>query len=127
LVFRAAGGWDPDALRKLAKELLARNRNTEAIEVLAAVNYGDPLKSETHLQLADALLAANRPQEAAREYRAMLALDTHDKATAFFGVARALRGMGDRAGSRRNVLQALEAAPHYRPAQDLLLEMVDTP
>ena len=57
----------------------------------------------------------------------MLALDTHDKATAYFGVARALRGMGDRAGSRRNVLQALEAAPHYRPAQDLLLEMIDTP
>jgi tetratricopeptide (TPR) repeat protein len=126
LAFRAAGGWDPDALRKLAKELLARNRNAEAIEVLAAVNYGDPLKSETHLQLADALLAAQRPQEAAREYRAMLALDTHDKATAYFGVARALRGMGDAAGSRRNVLQALEAAPHYRPAQDLLLEMIDT-
>jgi len=125
LQYRAAGGWDPDALRMLGKELMARNRNAEAIDVLAAVNLVDPLKSESHLQLADSLLAAKRPQEAAREYRALLALDTHDKATAYLGVAKALRSMGDRAGSRRSVLEALEAAPHFRPAQDLLLEMID--
>ncbi|HTE41214.1 MAG TPA: tetratricopeptide repeat protein [Steroidobacteraceae bacterium] len=123
--YRAAGGWEPDALRKLAKELLARKRDAEALDVMNAINYGDPLNSESHMQLADALLAAKRPQDAAREYRAMLALDTHDKATAYLGVARALRTMGDRPGSRRNVLEALEAAPHYKPAQELLLEIVE--
>jgi tetratricopeptide (TPR) repeat protein len=123
--YRAAGGWEPDALRKLAKELLARKRDSEALDVMTAINYGDPLNSESHQQLADSLLAAKRPQDAAREYRAMLALDTIDKATAYLGVARALRTMGDQPGSRRNVLEALEAAPHFKPAQELLLELVE--
>ena len=47
-----------------------------------------------------------------------------DKAVANFGIARALRSQGDLANSRRHLLDALETAPHYRPAQDLLLEMV---
>jgi cellulose synthase operon protein C len=71
------------------------------------------------------LLAAQRPREAAREYRALLALDTHDKAAAHFGVARALERMGDRPGSRRSVLEALESAPHFKPAQEFLLQLVE--
>jgi cellulose synthase operon protein C len=124
LQYRAGGGWEPEALRTLGDELRKRNRIGEALEVMTSLNYGDPLQSETHLQLADALLAAQRPQEAVREYRALLALDTHDKATAHFGVARSLRDMGDKPGSRRSVLEALEAAPNYKPAQKLLLEIV---
>ena len=125
LDYRAGGGWDPDALVTLANELHARNRSQEALDVMLALNLVDPLNTESHLRLADTLLAAARPQEAAREYRALLALDTHDKAAAHFGVARALQNMGDRVGSRRSVLEALEAAPHFKPAQELLLEMVE--
>jgi len=127
LDYRAGGGWDPDALVMLANELHARKRTSEALEVMQALNYVDPLKTESHQQLADALLAAKRPQEAAREYRALLALDTHDKAAAYFGIAVALQTMGDRAGSRRSVLEALETAPHFKPAQELLLQMVEEP
>jgi tetratricopeptide (TPR) repeat protein len=123
--YRQAGGWDPEALRDLAQRLKAANRDAEAIEVLSAANYGDPLNADAHLQLGDALLAAKRPQEAAREFQVLLALNTHDKATAYFGLARAQRDTGDQAASRRNVLQALEVAPHFRPAQDMLLEMVE--
>jgi tetratricopeptide (TPR) repeat protein len=125
LSYRQAGGWDPEALRQLAKGLQAAKRDAEAIEVLSATNYSDPLNAATHLQLGDALLAAKRPQEAVREYQALLALNTHDQASAHLGLAKALRATGDQVGSRRNVLQALEIAPHFRPAQDMLLEMVD--
>jgi cellulose synthase operon protein C len=125
LDYRAGGGWDPDALAMLATELHARQRTDEALEVMLALNYVDPLKTESHLQLADTLLAAQRPREAAREYRALLALDTHDKAAAHFGVARALERMGDRPGSRRSVLEALESAPHFKPAQEFLLQLVE--
>jgi len=125
LDYRHAGGWDPEALRELARDLQASGRSADAIEVLLAVNYGDPLKEESHASLGDALLAAQRPQEAMREYRTLLALDTHDKATAHLGIARALRSMGDRAQAKRSVLQALETAPSFRDAQKLLLEMTD--
>ncbi|HYM36708.1 MAG TPA: hypothetical protein VET48_15015, partial [Steroidobacteraceae bacterium] len=125
LDYKQAGGWDPDALRELASELQVANRANEALDVLLAVNYSDPLRVESHTHLGDALLAAKRPEEAAREYRMLLALDTHDKAIAYLGIARALRSMGDRAQAKRNVLQALETAPYFRDAQKLLLEMTD--
>jgi tetratricopeptide (TPR) repeat protein len=125
LQYRQAGGWDPEALRQLAQRLKAAKRDAEAIEVLNAANYSDPLNVGAHLELGDALLAAQRPKEAAREFQVLLALNTHDRAAAYFGLARALRATGDQTASRRNVLQALEVAPHFRPAQDMLLEMVE--
>jgi cellulose synthase operon protein C len=128
LDYRRAGGWDPDALRMLGKALQTAKRDREAIEVLAAAHYADPLNAEAHLQLGDAFLAAKRPREAVREYQVLLALDTHDKATAHLGLARAFQNLGDKSASHRNVLQALEAAPHFKPAQEMLLEKtVDKP
>jgi hypothetical protein len=38
-------------------------------------------------------------------------------------MARALNSLGNRAESRQHVLEALETAPHYRPAQELLLDL----
>ncbi|HEY5810258.1 MAG TPA: hypothetical protein VIT67_19960, partial [Povalibacter sp.] len=63
--------------------------------------------------------------EAAREFQVLLAMNTHDAAAAHFGMARALRAQGDRPASRRQLLEALEIAPHYRPAQALLLQMIE--
>jgi tetratricopeptide (TPR) repeat protein len=125
LSYRQAGGWDPEALRQLAKGLQQANRDAEAIEVLNATNYSDPLNAEMHLQLGDALLVAKRPKEAVREFQALLALNTHDQAAAYLGLAKALRANGDQAASRRSVLQALEIAPHFKPAQEMLLDMVE--
>ena len=45
--------------------------------------------------------------------------------TTLFGAARALYVLGDRAASRRHVLDALVAAPHYKPAQEFLLKIVE--
>jgi len=38
-------------------------------------------------------------------------------------VARALRALGDAPASRRYLLDALSTAPHYKPAQEMLLKM----
>jgi hypothetical protein len=46
-----------------------------------------------------------------------------DTAGANFGMARAYRLTGDAAQARRRLLEALDTAPSYRPAQKLLLEM----
>jgi tetratricopeptide (TPR) repeat protein len=121
--WRKAGGWDPAGLRKLATMLLAAGREADATEVLAAVNYADPLTVEGHDQLGSLLLAQNKGPDALREYQVLLALQPLDTAAANYGLARAHRLTGDAAEARRRLLEALDTAPNYRPAQKLLLEM----
>ena len=121
--WRKAGGWDPAGMRKLGELLLAAKRPAEAAEVLAAVNYADPLALEGHDQLGQLLLAQNEGAAALREYQVLLALNPLDTAPANYGMARAYRMNGNAAEARRHLLESLDAAPNYRPAQKLLLEM----
>jgi tetratricopeptide (TPR) repeat protein len=123
--YRAAGGWDPAALRELARWLDEAGRGRDATAVLQSLNYADPLNPEQHVQLGERLLVDNRAEDSLREFRVLLALKDHDQAQALFGAARALHALGDRAASRRHVLDALVAAPHYKPAQDFLLKIVE--
>ncbi len=125
LTYRRLGGWQPAALRELAQWLEQAGRSGEASDVLAAVNYADPLDAAQHRQLGEQLLTAGRPEESLREFQVLLALDSHDPAMAHFGMARALRAQGDAVASRRHLLEALETAPHYKPAQSLLLQMIE--
>lgn len=121
--YRQAGGWEPAALRKLSAWFDAAGRVQEATEVLKALNYVDPMSADLHAQLGERLLAGVRAEDALREFEVLLALSAHDTAPANFGMARALRALGDIPASRRHLLDALETAPHYRPAQELLLQM----
>ena len=122
--YRKAGGWDPDALRELSGWLEAANRNDENVSVLMALNYSDPLNPGHHAKLGERLLATGKADQSLREFQVQLALESADPAMANFGVARALRALGDNPGSRRYLLDALSTAPHYKPAQELLLKMI---
>lgn len=123
--YRGAGGWDPEPLRQLAHWLDEAGQPQDATSLMEALNYADPLNEAQHADLGERLLSANRAEDALREFRALLALEQHDQAQALYGAARALHAMGDRAASRRHILDALAAAPHYKPAQDFLLEIVE--
>jgi predicted Zn-dependent protease len=123
--YRRAGGWDPVALRELARWLDEAGRTQDATSLMVALNYSDPLNAEVHGQLGERLLSAGRNQDALREFQALLALNTLDQAPAHYGMARALRELGDKAGSRRHLLDALATAPHFKPAQALLLKMIE--
>jgi cellulose synthase operon protein C len=121
--WRKAGGWDPQGLRKLGALLLAAKRLPEATDVLAAVNYADPLAVDGHDRLGQLLIEQNRGADALREYQVLLALRPPDTAAANFGLARAYRLTGDAKQARRHLLESLDTAPNFRPAQRLLLEM----
>jgi cellulose synthase operon protein C len=125
LDYRKAGGWDPGALRELATWLDQAGRADEALEVFAAINYVDPMNGDQHTILGERLLANGKHEDSLREFRVQLALNPHDPAPGHFGMARALRALGDRTESRRHLLEALETAPHYKPAQALLLQMIE--
>src|SRR5690606_37746276 len=83
--WRKAGGWNPTGMRKLGELLLAEKRNAEAAEVLAALNWSDPLYADSHDQLGRLLLEQNRGADALREYDVMLALQPLDTAAANYG------------------------------------------
>mgnify|MGYP006271557797 CR=1 FL=1 len=117
------GGHDPQALARLASEYYALGRKAEAIEVMQSINYVAPFDEAQHGQLGDWLLEQNRAQEALTEYRVALALQPADAATAHYRLARALVALERSKEARSAVLRALEIAPSFRPAQQLLLQL----
>jgi tetratricopeptide (TPR) repeat protein len=125
--YRELGGWDPAALKKLATWLDEAGKQPQALEVLNALTLVEPLDASLHAKLGERYNAGGKAADSLREYKVLLALDAHDSASANFGIARALNSLGDRASSRRHLLEALETAPHFRPAQDLLLDITGKP
>ena len=82
----------------------------------------NPLMAPPYRYLAQASEVAGDLPSAALAYRALLELDPSDPAEAHFHLARILHRLSDPA-ARRQVLQALEEAPRYLAALQLLLEI----
>jgi tetratricopeptide (TPR) repeat protein len=61
-----------------------------------------------------------------REYRALLALDPPDKAAAHLNVASILLELGRKPEAKKEALAALEIAPGFEPAQELLLKTIES-
>jgi tetratricopeptide (TPR) repeat protein len=118
------GGYYPDALRKLARWYGERGDDAKALQVLEDLRWDAPLDETLHADLGDRLLAAGRPADALAEYRALAAMKPHDQADVQLKLAKAYFGMDDRDRAREHLLYALEIAPDYKEAQQLLLEMV---
>lgn len=114
-----AGGHDPGLLKKLA----AMQAPAAAVVTLQRVNYVTPMDEEVHRRLGDLLLGLGRTEGAIREYRAVLARAPLDPPAAHYALARALHAAHRTAEAKDELLAALEAAPGFRPAQKMLLEL----
>ena len=114
------GGYEASALFSLAKYLQEQARLDDAIEVLQSQVLVAPFDLELHFLLGDILLEREQAREALTEYQVALALNPLDIAAAHYRIGSALFQLGDLEESRSYVLTALDAAPHYRPAQNLL-------
>jgi tetratricopeptide (TPR) repeat protein len=82
-----------------------------------------PFDVDAHSVLAAHYEQLGEAEGAVRERRAILALDPVDRAQAHYSLAAALAEAGDRDEARRQVLRALEIAPTYEPALELLLKL----
>jgi tetratricopeptide (TPR) repeat protein len=118
------GGYDPGSLKELGRRFSEEGRTDDAIAVLESNHLVAPFDQESHGMLGELLLDRDRADEALQEFNVALALDPHDKATAHYRLAMAHHALGDRSQAQNHLLQALEIAPNFRPAQRLLLEIM---
>lgn len=118
------GGRRPETLKTLAGIQEEQGDAQAAAATLDRINYIDPAYDEDlHRHLGKLWLAQKNYDGAIREYRSVLALHPLDVASAQYDLAEAYMGAGQRDKAEDAVLASLEAAPGYRPAQKLLLQI----
>jgi tetratricopeptide (TPR) repeat protein len=124
--YEKMGGRNPGALEQLASLEKELGQPNEAAATLDRINYVYPVNEDLHRQLGDLWFAQNNYKGAIREYGAVVAMHPLDRASAQFNLAQAYFADGQRDKAETNVLAALEAAPSFRPAQKLLLQLEDS-
>ncbi|HEX6897999.1 MAG TPA: tetratricopeptide repeat protein, partial [Bryobacteraceae bacterium] len=117
------GGRNPQTIEKLAKMQQEAGDPKKAAATLNRLNYIYPEDQDLHKLLGDLWLAQNNLNGAIREYQAFVALKPLDQATAHYELANALQKANRTEEARDQVLLSLEAAPGFKPAQRLLLEI----
>jgi tetratricopeptide (TPR) repeat protein len=130
------------ARRELAALLAYDHTNLEAARRLAALADAagdeparrlayehivtlDPFDAAAHTALGRLALAARDVPLALREFRAALAAGPVDPVAAHCDLGEAYLAAGQRAEAKREALAALEIAPTYERAQELLLKAVE--
>jgi cellulose synthase operon protein C len=124
--YEKMGGRNPQALKQLASLEEELSKPTDAAATLDRLNYIFPVDEELHRHLGDLWFAQNNFKGAIREYAAVLAMQPLDKASAQYNLARAYFAAGQKDMAEEHLLASLEAAPSFRPAQKLLLQLKDS-
>jgi Flp pilus assembly protein TadD len=117
------GGRNPVTLKELAELQADAGQKREAAATLERLNLIYPKDEDLHKRLGALYLALNNPTAAVREFAAVVAGPPLDAAGAHYDLARALKSANRTEEAKDEVLSALEAAPSFKPAQRLLLEL----
>jgi tetratricopeptide (TPR) repeat protein len=112
-----------ERLKTLADLEEETSQPTQARTTLRKLNFIYPEDEQVHRKLGALLLMAGRFDDAVREYQAVLALTPADVAQSHFDLARALSAANKKNRAKDEVVTALEAAPDFKPAQQLLLQL----
>jgi len=97
-------------------------RTRPVYERIVALN---PFDGESRAALGRVAMQRNDAEFASREFRTVLALKPIDPAVAHADLAESYLKAGNRDEAKRQALKALEIAPSYARAQDLLLQLTD--
>jgi Tfp pilus assembly protein PilF len=106
-----------------ATAMLELGDRAGALSALERAVWINPFDPAAHLRLAELAGQMSERRISIRERRALLALDPSDRVEALYQLALAYADAGDMVSARREVLRALEQAPNYSKAQDLLLRI----
>jgi tetratricopeptide (TPR) repeat protein len=124
--YEKIGGHNPPALKQLAALEEELGKPADAAATLERLNYVYPVDEDLHHRLGDLWFAQKNYPGAIQEYNAVVAMQPLDKAAAQFNLARAYFAAGQKDKAEEHLLASLEAAPDYRPAQKLLLQLKDS-
>jgi len=118
------GGHQPAVLKQLALLEEQGGDKSAAAATLDRINLVYPVGDEDlHRRLGRLWLDQKNFPGAIREFVAVIALHPLDQAQAQYDLASAYMASGDKAKAEEADLLALEAAPGFRPAQKLLLDL----
>jgi tetratricopeptide (TPR) repeat protein len=117
------GGRSPAVLKKLAGLEEEAGKKKEATATLTRLIYIYPIDEELHRKLGDLEFEQGQYVAAIRSYQTVVDMKPHDQAASRFNLAKALKAAGRSDDAKEQLLSALEAAPGYRPAQKMLLEL----
>jgi tetratricopeptide (TPR) repeat protein len=115
---------DVAAARTLASLLEPMGDARRTADAFARVVAADPFDAKAQAAIGRFALARKDTQAALRSLRSALALNPPDRASAHTDLAEAYMQAGQTADARREILAALEIAPSFERAQDLLLKIV---
>ena len=107
-------------LAELAEQL---GDTAGAAAALERAMYIAPYNAAQHVRLAAFYGRLGEKKKAVRERAAVVALNPVDKAEALYQLALAYFEAGEAQAARREVLRALEDAPNFEKAQELLLRL----
>ncbi|HEY4424968.1 MAG TPA: tetratricopeptide repeat protein [Pyrinomonadaceae bacterium] len=113
-----------EALKTIARLRLALGEREQALAALQASFYISPFDYKLHTQAGELSLEMKDYAKALTEFQVALALAPPNVAEANYNVAAAFHALGRQPEAKRAVLRALEAAPRYDKAQELLLRIV---
>src|SRR3989449_2971889 len=100
---------------KLADLLLEEGDNAGARHALEGTVYIRPLDMAAHQKLGELLLSQKQFAPAVREFETLIALNSPDRAGAYYKLAESNFGAGNRPGARKNGVKGLESAPFFQP------------
>ncbi|HZL55718.1 MAG TPA: tetratricopeptide repeat protein [Bryobacteraceae bacterium] len=116
-------GRDADAVKQYAKLLDEAGKPKEAEAALERLNFVNPLDADLHEKLGTLYLKTKDAPLAVREFGTLVALHPIDAAGSHYNLAMAYNAQGQKDKAREEALNALEAAPNFKPAQKLLLQV----
>jgi tetratricopeptide (TPR) repeat protein len=108
---------------QLARLLKARGDAPGALQAMERTVWMTPFDGAVHDSVAVLASATRAFATAVRARRALVALRPTDRAEALFQLAKAYVEAGDVTSARREVLRALDIAPNFEKAQELLLAL----
>jgi tetratricopeptide (TPR) repeat protein len=111
-------------LKSLANLRMKMGDRAGALAALRLSFYVNPFEYATHTQAGELSLEEKQYAQALSEFRIALALDPPNVAEANYNIASAHHFLGKQREAKHAVLRALEAAPSYEKAQELLLKIV---
>ena len=85
----------------------------------------DPFDAVAQSMVGRLSMQMNQPEAAIRAFKTVVALKPVDPALAYTDLAESYLKSGNRVDARRQTLAALEIAPSYERAQDLLLKLAE--